>query len=353
MRSLKEGEYWDTKLPAFGIRVGVRTTTYLLKKGSRRVKLGTYPATNLAEARKRALKAKAGPLDHTTTPTFPEALEAFLAQNKWRPYSKYVLENSLRNHFTWKRPVDKITHEDVALALDTIKAPSTRAHALKDIRSFFNWCIPRYLKASPCAGLKMPAYKPRQRVLTDDELRRVWIACGQSGQFGVIVKLLILTGQRKNEIGKLQWNYIKTDRITLPSSATKNGKQHSFPLSSMSSSIIKDIGTSLQVEGYIGPLIFPADGKRSVPYNGWGKHLKELQKNSDTTGWTLHDLRRTFASGLAALGTPIHVTEKLLNHVSGTHSGIVSVYQIHSYWPEQVAALSAWENKLQSLCSTG
>ncbi len=65
--------------------------------------------------------------------------------------------------------------------------------------------------------------------------------------------------------------------------------------------------------------------------------------------WTLHDLRRTFATGLAALGTPIHVTEKILNHVSGTSGGLVSVYQRHQFWDEQVAAIAAWEGKLANL----
>ena len=97
------------------------------------------------------------------------------------------------------------------------------------------------------------------------------------------------------------------------------------------------------------PFCFPAPGKPGVAYNGWGYHLSLLRKASKTSGWTLHDLRRTFATNLAALGTPIHVTEHLLNHVSGTQSGIVAVYQRYSYWDEQKTAIQQWETKLASI----
>ncbi len=200
--------------------------------------------------------------------------------------------------------MDKITHEDIAKALDQIKAPSTRAHALKDIKAFFNWCVPRYIPVSPCVGFKMPPYKPRQRVLADDELRRVWLAAeGMRYPFGSIVQLLILTGQRKSEIGTLQWPFISDGKITLPE--TKNGREHTFPLGTLAQSVLP------QAPADKG-LVYLFHGSEGKPYNGWGKHLKELHKNSATSDWTLHDLRRTFASGMAALGMPIHVVEKLL-----------------------------------------
>ncbi len=344
IRALPPGTHFDPKTPAFGIRIGKNRKTWLVVKGPRdkRVQtiLGHYPALSLQDARKKALVALGSPLAPQDAPTYPEALEAFLAQDRWRLRSKKVLVSSLR-HFTWKRPIDKITHEDVAAALDAIKTKSARAHALKDIRTFFNWCIPRYLSASPAAGLKMPSLKARDRVLSDDELRRVWIAAGQIGYpFGTIVQLLILTGQRKSEIGSLRWDWINNDRISLPASVTKNAREHSFPIGKMVSSMLSSNSR--------GSLLFTATGTQS-PYNGYAFHMKQLLKASKTSDWTLHDLRRTFATGLAALNVPIHVTEKLLNHVSGTTGGLVGVYQRHSYWPEQVAALKAWEEKVQLL----
>lgn len=339
--TLKPGTYFDTKTPAFGLRVGKYRRTWIVTKGRERqvLTLGHYPAMSLQEARQSAYIALGSPLARKTAPTFPDALEAFLAQNRWRPRTLVVLRSSLR-HFQWTRPIDKITHEDVASVLDQIEGISARAHALKDIRAFFNWCVPRYLPDSPVQGFRMPAYKPRQRVLTDDELKRVWIAAEELGTFGCIIRLLILTGQRRSEIATLTWEQIEDDRIILPE--TKNGREHTFPRSNLTSSLLTALPTS-------HGLLFPAKGKGGSPYNGWGKHHQQLLEKSGTSDWTIHDLRRTFATGLASLGVPIHVTEKILNHVSGTTGGIVSVYQRHSYWDEQKAALQAWEDRIQSL----
>ena len=344
IRTLAPGVYYDEKTPAFGLRVGKYKKTWIVVKGRGRVKksLGHYPALSLQDARKRALVALGSPLDPVAVPSFPDVLEAFLAQGKWRFHSKRVLVSSLK-HFSWKRTLDKITHEDVFQALDAIKSPSARSHALKDIRSFFNWCIPRYLKTSPAQGIKMPTQPTRSRVLTNDELYRVWQAC--DGTFGIIVKLLILTGQRKSEIGTLTWKQIQDDRILIPAEVTKNGRPHELPLGKLAKSIINSV---IAVAGATY-LFHGSDGR----YNGYAFHLKQLQKLSNTTDWTLHDLRRTFATGLASLNVPIHVTEKLLNHISGTTGGIVSVYQRHSYWTEQQEALTRWEERVLSLARAG
>lgn len=350
VQKLKAGVYFDTKTPAFGIRVGKRRKTWIITKGRERsvLTIGHYPALSLGDARRKALIALGSPLVSQTHLTFPEALTLFLGQSKWRPRSKKVLESSLR-HFTWTRPLAKITHEDVAQAIEAVKSPSARAHALKDIRSFFNWCVPRYLLSSPAQGLKMAPQKARSRVLTDDELKRVWIAAETMGYpFGTIVMLLILTGQRKSEIGSLQWSWIQKDRIVLSRLFTKNGREHTFPLGQLSASLLSAISPKTN-SSTSSNAIFLATTSTSKSYNGWAFHLKQLQKQSGTSGWTLHDLRRSFATGLASLNVPIHVTEKILNHVSGTTGGLVSVYQVHSYWPEQVAALKAWEERVISI----
>ena len=350
LRSLPPGTHFDPKQSGFAIRVGKNRKTWLVVKGpaSQRVQtvLGHYPHLSLAEARQRAHLALGTPANPRPSLSFAEVLNIFLDQPRWRPRSKKVLESSLR-HFAWKRPLDKITHEDVAAALDAVATVSARNHGLKDIRAFFNWCVPRYLASSPCQGLKMQSTPSRSRVLTDDELKRVWIAAEKIGYpFGTITQLLILTGQRKSEIGTLKWEYLKDARVTLPPSVTKNGREHTLPLTFAVNAILSTIPKAA------GSLLFRATGN-STAYNGYAFHLKQLHKASKTSDWTLHDLRRTFATGLASLGVPIHVTEKLLNHVSGTTGGIVAVYQRHSYWTEQVAALKAWEDKVLSLARSG
>lgn len=348
IRSLPPGTHYDAHLPGFGIRVGKNRKTWLVLKGPRARRtqtiLGYYPTLSLQDARKKALVELGSPSSARSPLTFPEAKKLYLEQGKWRERSKKVLESSLR-HFTWKGNLERITHEDVAKALDAIKSPSARAHALKDIRSLFNWATPRYLPQSPAQGLKMPTQKARDRVLDDDELLRLWITTGDMGTFGRIVRLLLLTGQRKSEIATLDWTRIGDYELSFPAEVTKNGRSHTIPLAPLAASLIKECPVRAET-----PLLFVrADGVN--PYNAFAFHLKRLQIASNTKDWTLHDLRRTFATGLASLGVPIHVTEKLLNHVSGSHGGIVGVYQRYAYWDEQRTALERWERKILSLAA--
>ncbi len=168
----------------------------------------------------------------------------------------------------------------------------------------------------------------------------MWSAATQIGApFGRIVQLLILTGQRKSEIGELTWSYISEDTVALPSAITKNGHEHTFPLGDVAKSLLPKRG-----EGYL----FRATGSEER-YNGYYYHLKKLQEISETSGWTLHDLRRTFATNLSALGVPIHVTEKLLNHRSGTLNGVAAIYNRHAYMDEMRQAIKQWELHLTDL----
>ena len=278
--------------------------------------------------------------------SFDDARTAFLALPRWRPNSLKVLKSALRK-FAWKRPLAKIAHEDIAAVLETIKGNSARAHALASVRTFFNWCVPRYIPSSPATGLRMPKQRSRDRVLSDTELKSVWNAAKQTAYpLGTIVQLLILTGQRKSEIGGLRWEWISDEAITLPASVTKNAHEHTLPLSVSATALLDDRGRAKT------GLVFTSKSRTSgetIPYNGYTFHLKELQKASGTTGWTLHDLRRTFATNLAALAVPIHVTEKLLNHVSGTLSGVAAIYNRHTYADEMRAAIEQWETKLLSI----
>ena len=309
----------------------------MVKGASRtKVRLSHYPQLSLQDARKKALVVLGTPMERPAAATFPDALDAFLAQDKWRGRSKYVLEKSLRRHFQWTKNIDKITPEDVSQIIDGIKAKSSASHALKDIRAFFNWCVPRYLNHSPAVGLKMPRYIPRERVLTDEELKAVWHAA--EGAFAQIIRLLILTGARRSEISKLRWEDVSEDRLTFPE--TKNGRSHTLPLGAFTNTILQTVRRQ-------GDYLFP--GRGSDTFQGFATAKAGLDQRHSLPSWTIHDLRRTFATNLAALGTPIHVTEKLLNHVSGTTGGIVAVYQRHAYWDAQVAAIAAWEDRVREL----
>jgi integrase len=347
IRTLPEGLHFDARLTSFGIRVGKSRRTWIVIRGKNRTKvsLGHYPAVSLADARKRALAALAATsTDQIDSPGFPTALKEFEEKHvpHLRPRSAYQLKRNLKRHFDWAKPVDQITHHDVAEALDAIKAPSQRAHALKDIRTFFNWCIPRYLKSSPCIGIKKPPQKSRDRVLSDDELAKVWKRAKEIGHpYGTIVQLLILTGQRRGEIAALQWEWIEEDTVTIPAAVTKNARVTMIPIGSVTRQIIAEVPR-------LGALLFPARGHTDRPFRGFGGS-KLLLDTCGVEDFTHHDLRRTFATNMAKLGVRLEVTEKLLNHVSGSLGGIVGVYQRHEFKDEMREAVTKWEAHLLTL----
>jgi integrase len=349
VRNLPEGLHLDARLPSFGIRVGKKRRTWIVIRGKNRTKisLGHYPAMSLADARKRAMAELSKPAassEPAAVPSYAEALAEFnmLHVANLRPRSAYQLSRNLTRHFQWVMPLDQITHQDVLTALDRIVARSQRSHALKDVRTFFNWCVPRYLKSSPCIGIKKPAQKARDRVLADDELCRVWNRAREIGYpYGTIVQLLILTGQRLGEIAGLRWEWIDEGIVTFPSEITKNGRASRIPLGTMARRIVERTPRH-------SLLLFPARGHATRPFNGFGASKVSLDK-CGVENFTHHDLRRTFATNMARLGVRLEVTEKMLNHVSGSMGGIVGVYQRHEFMEEMGEAISRYETWLSNV----
>jgi integrase len=145
------------------------------------------------------------------------------------------------------------------------------------------------------------------------------------------LRLLILTGARKQEIGELRWDELKDGTITLEGERTKTGVPHVIPLSSAARSIVKVSNN--------GAYAFTLG---RYPISAWARPKRKLDEVSGVTDWTIHDLRRTVATGLQRLGVPLPVTEAILGHTSGSRGGIVGVYQRHDYAQEKAAALEAW-----------
>ena len=167
-------------------------------------------------------------------------------------------------------------------------------------------------------------------------------ADAHSYPYGTIVKLLILTGQRRGEIAGLRRSWIDRDTITYPMGFTKNKREHRVPLCPLAKEVlatVPDTGTDL---------LFPARGKPEQSFNGWGKAKHHFDKGLLLAPFTLHDLRRSFSSKMAELGTPIHVTEKLLNHVSGSLGGVAGIYNRYTYLPEMRQAMEAYETHLRA-----
>src|SRR5665213_2426448 len=299
--SEKQVKYFDTKLPAFGVRIGKHRKTFIVMNGRDRKlhSLGQYPEVSLLEARKKAMMLLAGAATVVVPVgvTFPRVRAAFLEarERALRPKSYAQIKRSLIKYCKWEKLLSEVTYYDILEVLDGIEAPSERAHTFKDIRTFFNWCIPRYIKSSPCLGMKMPKQKARERVLTDDELSKVWHKAKAIGyQYGTIVQLLILTGLRVGEIAGLEWDWIDGQWLTIPARIAKNGRASTIPLSKIASDIIAEVPR-------IAPLLFPARGYQNKGFGGFGKMKIELDK-CGVTGFTHHDLRRTFATNMARLG---------------------------------------------------
>jgi integrase len=222
--------------------------------------------------------------------------------------------------------------------LDRIEAPMTanRVHGI--VRKFFNWCIEHDLIAnSPVAGVRAPNKEvSRDRVLTDDELRTVWRAV-ETDPHAAIVQLLILTGQRRSEVAGMMWSEIDLDAAlwTLPRERVKNARRHEVPLSKQAVAILRRVP---RIDDYSVFALKPPHGV-----------LQRTKERVGVDSWTLHDLRRTAASGMARLGASLAVIEKVLNHVSGSFAGIVGVYQRHEFAEEKRAALQMWADHVERL----
>lgn len=352
-------DYWDASLPGFGVRISQGgSKTFVLNIDNARRTLGRYGILTLSEARteaKRILAERTLGRVRPQTISFVRARELFLQEKKQtrRPRTHNDLTRFLTRYFPFRCQLTEVTHSEIDRCLQRVTAPSEKNHTIAAAKVFFTWCVKRrYLTENPSFGLSTQSRPARTRVLSDQELKSIWRTTDNQDadlptHFRAIVKLLVVTGQRRGEIAALKSAYISDDTCTLPASLTKNGREHTFPLGAFAGSIVASASPA-QNTGFL----FPARGKSGSPFNGWSKSKAELDRVSGVKGWTLHDLRRTFATRLAEMGTPIHVVEKLLNHVSGTTGGLVAVYQRHQYWDEQTTAVAGWDHRLQQLLKT-
>jgi integrase len=241
-------------------------------------------------------------------------------------------------------------------------------------RAAFAWAVKRgALSVNPFADLPIAkSVAKRERVLSDTEIADIWRAAGDAASpYGTIIRLLILTGQRRGEIAGMSWNEISEDLTTwtLPAERTKNGVAHTVPLSVPVRDFLKGLLPAEAKEAKralndwraSGALVLP--GAVGTPFAGWSKAKRALDKaimderakaaagavRASLTSWSVHDLRRTVATGLQRLGVRLEVTEAVLNHISGSRGGIAGVYQRHDWAAEKRAALDAWAAHVQSV----
>jgi integrase len=322
----------------------------------RKFTIGRYPLYGLAEAREAAQRILRSvsegrdpgrPNTGSVDDTIAQFLERY-ARRKYRPSTLREVTRTLdRALAAWRgRRLDSITKADVRDLLDSIGAPAASNAVLKFLKRLFSWAVSEdLLKASPLIGFQKPhVEKSRERILTDDELCRVWKAAESAGYaFGDFVRVAIFTGQRPGEVSGMRRDELRGDTWILPSERVKNKKSHSVPLSRQALAIIEaapQISTN-HVFSY-------AEGK---PIRGLHHAKQALGRASGVTGWTLHDLRRTCASGLARLGVSIAVIEQILNHRGGSLAGVAGVYIRHQFEKEKREALQQWADYVERLCA--
>ena len=343
---------------------------------AKKLTIGAFPTVSLKDARERATKALAAVADggdpavekkatreaartaaeDTVEMLVERFVERYLRPKKRRTWAetKRLLEKEAVG--AWKgRPVSSVTRKDVHRLLDGIVdrgAPIAANRVFAAVRKMFAWAVERGdIEVSPCIGIKPPsAEASRERVLDDAEIKAVWRACSEiGGPFSPLVKLLILTGQRRDEVGAMRWAEVDLERRlwTLPAGRVKNGNGHAVPLSRQAVEILAALP---RIEG--AGFVFTVSGVTAVSgYSRAKLRLDAAMKDDDATiaDWRLHDLRRSFASGCARIGIALPTIERALNHVSGSFKGVAGVYQRHDFLAERQAAMDAWARHVEAI----
>jgi integrase len=347
-------EVWDTALAGFGIRVyqtgrKVWFVIARVKGRQRRFTIGSYPVLALGDARAKARTVlrdvQMGIYDECPAPAstrLGEAVALFISvyakpKNRgWRETERILGKFAP----LYDRPLDDIRRAEIVRVLDTIVVNGTpyRANrALSAIKKLLNWALNSgMIEVNPIAGQRMPTKEcARDRVLSDNEIERLVCAAKADGYpFGAIYLVLLLTGQRRGEVSAMRWSEIDLQRRlwTIPATRAKNGYAHEVPLSGAVIDILRQVPRFLHSD-----FLFTTNGES--PVSGFGRAKERFERAVGSKDWRVHDLRRTAASGMARLGIPPHVIEKVLNHRTGVISGVAAVYNRYGYAEEKRDAL--------------
>jgi integrase len=368
---------FDDAMPGFGYRLRKSgdqiRRSYVVqyrRAGTRRLLLGSAEVLSAEQARvvaKKALAAVALGQDPQADKAARRAKDAHslksviadylvAKEDTVRPRTYREIVRYLTGpHFKplHSMPVDQIARRDVAARLVAITRDNgsiTAGRARGALSGFYVWCLGNGLaEENPVVGTLAPKEaEPRERVLDDRELAHIWRAAGDNA-YGKVIKLLALTGCRRQEVGGLRWDEINLETCTLaiPAKRTKNKCEHVLPLPSLAMEIIQSVPHRVGRDHLFGTR--SPDG-----LSHW--HAKaDLDKRlgNAVKPWRLHDLRRTLATRLCDLGAAPHVVEQILNHRSGHRAGIVAVYNRSRYEREVRAAMALWDDHVRSITAGG
>ena len=357
-------EVFDAQVPGFGVRVapsGRKTWIAFGRQHGRRARatLGVYPQMSLAEARVAATEALKAMRDGVfssdkASRLFEDVLSDWYDREQRQRKSFRQVENAMKLHvvpYLKGREIQDIRKADLVRIIDRVADSGARTQANRVrafVTRFFNWACERDLiEHSPAASLpKVQGERSRDRVLTESELRSVWHAADAIGYpFGPIVKLLILTAQRRDEVAGMTWSELDLDRgtWTIGAERAKNGQAHTVHLSPAAQAILEKIPQRLDSD-----FVFTTTGTSAV--SGFSKAKARLDQLSAVNEWRLHDLRRTAATMMAERLELSHVVvDRILNHRSGAIRGVAAVYQRGEYLKEREHALGRWGEFVQKL----
>lgn len=373
--------FWDDAMPRFGYRLRRGAGGKLLRSwvvqyrrggGHRRLTVGSGEVLGVEAARKNARETLAK-VELGQDPAgdrherrdkdrlrLRAIIDDYLAvqASKLRPASLREITRYLTTapYFgpLHNMPIDTVTRRDVAARVLTITRQHSSvvaARARTTLSTFFAWAMGEGLtETNPVVGTNPPTdSKPRERVLSDQELATIWRACRED-DFGRIVKLCICLSARRSEIGGMAWPEIDLERATwtIPAARSKNKRAHKLPLMPMALAIVRSVPQLVGRDQLFGS--HAAEG-----FTAWGKAKRVLHARlgAKVQPWTLHDLRRSAATRLADLGVQPHIIEQVLNHQSGHKAGPAGIYNRSSYAREVRAALALWEDHLRTLVEGG
>jgi len=370
---------FDDALPGFGIRkFASGKASYFVKYNvgnqQRKMTLGAVVPGVLADMRREASKvlaqARLGQdvagekkkVLAKRSATLGALIERYMEDRRSEVRPKTLEASSLHLRKHWQPlhgiAVDAIARRDIVTAMDEIAAArgkSAADRAKASLSGFFVWALDRnYCEVNPVLGIRRRGGNgSRERVLTPAELVDIWKSC-EDTDYGRIVKLLLLTGTRRNEIANLLWSEINLEKreIELPGERTKNGYPHAVAISDQVLEILRSV---IPVHGR--DFVF---GEGSAGFQGWSKAKAALdvrisKRRADRgekpiAAWVLHDLRRTLVTEMNEQKiAPPHIVEACVNHISGHKSGVAGVYNRAQYAAEKRAAFEAWGARVAGL----
>jgi integrase len=337
----------------------------------RRVPLGAVNALSLADARAAgriimgavaagrdpALERKAkrdAARDVLTFDTLLDNWAGLHLANRRERYRREALQ-SIRRVFgnCLSTPITELSRSTILAALDRYQRdgkPVAAARAAAYAKACLGWALKRGMVINnPFASLPVAAAKKRDRTLTSEDIARLWEHTAVVTPFNGIVRLLLLTGARRNEIARLSWTELSdnTEVWVLPGGRSKNHRKHTVPLSKQARQVIFDYGALPAV--HTSDYLFQQGGDGTKPFRDFARGKQRLDETSGVTGWTLHDLRRTVATGMSEIGIQPHIVEAVLNHVSGHKAGVAGVYNHAQYDREKKAALAVWADWVEAI----